>query len=630
MCGIAGILSFDKTPDRNDINLMISTLAHRGPDGEGVECVGPIGFGHKRLSIIDLKTGKQPMWSHDGRFLITFNGEIYNYLELKDELHKSGHKFLTNSDTEVILEAFRKWGVDSFRRLNGQFAFAIYDKQESKVYLARDYFGEKPLYTYQLGKDFLFASELKALVALARFRNADLVISADSFSDYTSLNYLPFEETLIKGITKLPPASYLEINQNSKNVGRIEFADSYNGAPLNPSKDLIDLIDSSTKIRLRSDVPIGVFLSSGVDSALTAISAMKATQNLTAFTANFLESSFSEVPGSKRLAQKLGIKHEIIDIDLAGLDLPSFIEKLVYHGDEPLADSSALPVYLLSEATSKKVKVVLSGDGGDELFGGYLTYDATLFADQMPRWLCRILPKLSNALYFLKASNQKVSFQEKTERFLRNLNLTPRAAHFAWNGMFQENEKQKLLGPLVLDAAGRETVGRKTFNLMAETLLSNSAKLTRGDLMMADQQSYLTNDILNKTDRMSMAHGLEVRPIFLDPHIASYSRNIMMTNPELIKNKKILKEILAHQVGSSFVDSKKRGFSIPVHLWFRTRLKDFAGDLFSSQLVKESGLYNQTTLQSLWSQHQSRKRNYGFELWGIMVALLWYRRFMRK
>ena len=616
MCGIAGLYSFSgDCKERHIVAEMTELLSHRGPDGSGLESSGHVVLGHRRLSIIDLVGGTQPLWSHDRNHLITFNGEIFNYIELKKELEFIGHKFTTNSDTEVIVELYRRWGVDSFKKLNGQFAFGLYDVTRRALFLVRDLIGEKPLY-YTVNNDFLaFASEVKSLVTYKRMVGESPELSGTALSDYLALNYIPGRETAIQGVLKLTPGHYLQV-ANGK-VSEHKFLDIQAEESFQ-SEVLPDILKSSVNLRLRSDVPVGIFLSGGIDSALIASYAAELVgTKIKAFSADFKEPSFSEIAQSQALAKRLGLDSEIIEIDIDRVDLPSLIKELAYHGDEPLADSSALPVYLLSKATAKQVKVVLSGDGGDELFGGYLSYKASLLANSIPQALRLILSKFSAVPYWIAANNTKVSLQEKLNRFLRNLDLPPAAAHFAWNGMFRKDEKARLLGDRY-----KESV-TETFINLAERFVS-SGKISQAALMRADEASYLPNDILAKVDRMSMAHGLEVRAAYLDPKIVQFSRTGANLKPDLFTDKKILKDLFAKRIGASYLPQQKLGFSIPIHAWFRGRLRDFFSDLITSKSFKESGIFDVPQIEELFNRHQKRQGNFGFELWGVMILSVWY------
>jgi asparagine synthase (glutamine-hydrolysing) len=616
MCGIAGLYSFNgDCREQQIVAELTELLHHRGPDGSGLESAGHVAFGHRRLSIIDIAGGSQPLWSHDKNYLITFNGEIYNYIELKKELEFIGHRFTTNSDTEVIVELYRRWGVDAFKKLNGQFAFGLYDVTRRALFLARDLIGEKPLY-YSVNNDFLaFASEVKSLVRYKRIVGESLELSGSALSDYLALNYIPGKETAVKGVLKLTPGHYLQV-ANGK-VSEHKFLEITAKADFQ-SDALPQILKSSVSLRLRSDVPVGIFLSGGIDSALIAsYVAELAGSKIKAFSADFREPSFSEITQSQALARRLGIESEVIEIDIEKVDLPSLIRELAFHGDEPLADSSALPVYLLSKATSEQVKVVLSGDGGDELFGGYLTYKATHLADCIPGSVRKLLSGLSNIPYWIPAKNTKVSWQEKLNRFLRNLDLSPAAAHFAWNGMFRRAEKARLLGDRY-----KGTVDETFTNLAARYI--PDGRVSQAALMRADELSYLPNDILAKVDRMSMAHGLEVRAAYLDPQIIQFSRTGANLQPDLFTDKKILKDLFTERIGGQLLPQQKLGFSIPIHAWFRGRLRDFFSDLIMTRSFKESGIFDLPEIVSLFNRHLKGEGNYGFELWGVMILSIWY------
>lgn len=631
MCGIVGILSGGgKSVDREKLRAVTGLLAHRGPDGEGLECVNGFGAGHRRLSIIDLSSlGAQPMYSASGDIVVTFNGEIFNYVELKKELEREGVCFRSTSDTEVMLEGFARFGCDFFGKLNGQFAAAFYNKRDGSLVLLRDRMGEKPLFYSISGGTLIFASELKAILHWQRLAGTQVELNYQAFGNFLALNYVPFSQTLVKGALSLDPGSYLVFREGKSSIKK--YWESAEAAPVidldRGLSEFSALLLESVRIRLRSDVPVGMFLSGGLDSSTVLHAVVQQATNITAFIAHFQEASFSEAPRAVAVCQKLGIPYKIIEVALQRDEVLAQFEKLVYHCDTPLADSSALPVSLLSQETAKHVKVVLSGDGGDELFGGYLTYLATLLSAALPVPLRKFGFRAGTLLSLLPASNRKVGLLEKLERFCRSLNLPPGAAHFAWNGMFGAAERAKLLHP---DFSARLSLD-DTFNVLQMYFNVDAGKPSLSQLMYADQRCYLPDDILTKVDRMTMMHGLEARPIFLDHRIVEFSRRL---SRELIldgfKGKRILREYLKRSAPWYSLNDKKQGFSIPVHLWLRTVLKDFAWDILSSEFTRDLGLYNQQYLLKLWQQHQKRERNLGFELWGILVSLVWARMFLKS
>lgn len=630
MCGIVGVVDFNGgTPDRELIGALTENISHRGPDSLAVEVGEGFGFGHARLSIIDIEGGAQPMYSHCGRYLITFNGEIFNYLELKKELEKDGVQFRSSSDTEVLIELFARFGEKSFSMLNGQFAFGICDLHEKQTYLVRDRMGEKPLFFTEVGGKLTFASELKVLSLYLSKIGASCKVSEEGLLDFLSLNYVPFSGTLLKGVRQLEPASFLILNSSG-----IKIKSYWDGkipkircSPKEAREEFSQLLDSSLELRLRSDVPVGLFLSGGIDSSVLAVALAERKTPVTAFIADFNEDSFSEASAAFEVSGTLGLPYEVITIAPSVENLPELIESLVVHGDTPLADSSSLPVYLLSRGTSKHVKVVLSGDGGDELFGGYLTYQATRLAAVMPKSLRMALWRLTFLAHLLPISEKKVSFGEKLDRFLRNLYLEPGRAHFAWNGMFNASEKARLVHPDVATRVNK----LDTFQHLAEEYGVDLSRPTRSSLQYADQHCYLPDNILTKVDRMTMAHGLEARPALLDYRMVEFARSLPPhINYGMFTGKNLLRSYLKDRAPWYDSSGSKKGFSIPIHHWLRTSLREFAGDTLHSSLLTDSGWYREAEVVRLWDLHQSKRRNLGFEIWGIMVSLLWWKNFIKN
>lgn len=624
MCGIVGVsLRADVAAPREIIESMLCKIKHRGPDGSGIFISGSVGLGHARLSILDLDSGKQPMTSSKAPITIVFNGEIFNYIELREQLLAAGGDFTTSSDTEVILEGYRIFGRPWFGQLNGQYAFAILDERDQSLHLARDQRGEKPLYILKADGVIAFASEVKALIEFANAYGLDKKINLEAVYDFFSLNYVPFGKTFIESITAIPPATYVEIRSGSE-VRREVITDLVASGH---RESLEPLILDATKIRLRSDVPVGIFLSGGLDSSLLAWSAVKNGARPKAFIADFEERGFSEVTQAMRTCAELELTSELVPIRVTESSIGSLIKKLVYHGDVPLADSSGLAVYLLSEATSKSVKVVLSGDGGDELFGGYLTYTATALARAIPRPIRATLSAAKQLPSLFTGINNKVGFFEKLERFLRGLSYSPGAAHFAWNGMFSAAEKARFLSTAVLNSivAAEARPTSDTFDLLAQKLAVNPDYPSLSSLIKADLSEYLCNDILVKVDRMTMAHGLEARPVLLDPRIVKFASGLQ--DRELIKGwtgKHPIRKLIEARLPWYPLNSKKQGFSIPIHLWFRTKFKELMGDIITAKSTRESQIFNPRELQIMWQDHLSGRRQLGFELWGILVSLIWF------
>ena len=630
MCGIAGFVHFDGRPACGELLCaMTRLLEHRGPDDEGMVLEGEAGLGHRRLRIIDLSGGRQPMRSHDGRWLMVYNGELFNYVELRDELQAAGAVFRTHSDTEVLLELLARFGPQSLSRCNGQFAFALYDTSARRLVLGRDAMGEKPLYYARFGMSLVFGSELKAIMRFAHGCGVPLALSAQALTAYLSLNYVPFEWTMIAGISKLPPGSWLEADQRGDAVHHYEPAAgaAVPWADETAEARFDELLHDAVRLRLRSDVPVGLFLSGGIDSSTVAAAVAGLSANeysggkTTAFVAQIAQPGFSEAPYAVAVCRALGLPYQQVEVDPQREDLPRLLERLVYYADEPLADSSAFAVFLLCRAVAQQVKVVLSGDGGDELFGGYLTYRATMLARRLPARMRTLIAAAAPLTARLPCGAVKVGLFEKLARFARGAALPPGQAHFAWNGMFDAAEKQRLLRPELLTAA-RE---HHTFAQLAAAFGVDPEEPTLDQLLAADIKGYLANDILAKVDRMSMAHGLEVRPVFMDPRLVAFARSAPETQKIHGRETKVLlRRYLRRKLPQINFSRPKQGFSIPIHAWFRTELRDFAGDLFHSSAAGE--LYRPDYLRELWQAHLTGKRHLGFELWGVLVSLLWLRK----
>jgi len=604
---------------------LVQCVSHRGPDDSTFWQDGPYSFGHRRLSIIDLASGRQPMASADGAIVITYNGEIYNYLELRTELTALGHAFRTNSDTEVLINGYRQWGIDLLPRLLGMFAFAIADRPKRELLLARDRFGEKPLLYLDDNNGTTFASELTPLSRIARNREVD----ADALGRYLTLNYVPGEQTLFKGVKRLPPGGWRRYRADGRVDEGIYWTPPADVAGSSPSfEDAIDQLDEklqrATMFTLRSDVPVGIFLSAGIDSSLVARAAVKAGTIARAFSLGFEEQSHSEIAGARRTAAKLGVP--ITEVTLNASALERFTD-LVAHADDPLADSSALAVWTLAAETAKHVKVVLAGDGGDELFGGYLTYPATLWhasvTSRLPMATRRAMAAAGSRI---GGGDGKVTTSYKLMRYLRAATLPPGEAHFSWNGTWLPEDAAALAST----AEGKASA-RRSLAWMAERHGLTGA-ITLEQLQRADVRDYLVNDILVKSDRMSMAHGLEVRAPFLDRDLAEFALRL----PSSFKaartgqGKRILRALARRTYGPEMAGSIKQGFSIPVHEWLRGPARPLIDDLLSPSSVSALSLLEGPVVARAVADHMSGRRALGWELWGLMVLVAWHRQQIQR
>ena len=618
MCGIVGRYAWAATLEPTLVDSVVDHLWHRGPDEGAVWADASFAFGHRRLSIIDLSSGQQPMGTEEGDLVVTFNGEIYNHAELRRELEASGHRFRTSSDTEVLLHGYRAWGTELPRRLVGMFAFALADRVRNELFLARDPFGEKPLYYVDAPGVVSFASELRPLAAMGV---TDGRIDAAALGGYLCLNYVPGDATLLAGVRRLPPASWRLYRRGSISTGRYwlpHAAAEVPGDAETAIEGLREQVDRAVRLALVSDVPVGIFLSGGMDSSLVAESAARQGRLTHAYCLDFSEEGFSEWPRAERVARKLGIPLTRVRF---GEGVAADFLRIVEHADDPLADSSALPVWTISREAARGNKVVLGGDGGDELFGGYLTYQASLLhrriasaAPSAPlRWLAGAAPRLPTR-------EGKVSASFKAMRFARALDLPTREAHFTWNGTWLPRQAARLVRP---EAARRVAEGALAALADRHGL---PARPSLTDLQRADICEYLPNDILTKVDRMSMAHGLEVRAPFLQRAVAEFA----LALPDHLRcaatgrPKRLLRELARRTYDSEIADAPKQGFSIPVHRWLRGPLREMADGLLAEPALRAIDELDASAVRQVWREHLAG-RSYGWEVWGLMVLSAWHR-----
>ena len=575
-------------------------------------------MGATRLKIIDLGLGDQPILSEDGDVAIVFNGEVYNHQELRRELEKLGHRFHSHCDTEAVLRAFLEWDTACFARLRGMFAIALWTKSTKRLVLARDRMGIKPLYFARHGDDLFFGSELKAILVHPEIERR---LSLDGLDCYLSLNYVPCPWTLVEGIEKLPPGQWLEWRDGEVSTN------SYWRLPLGVTRDwtlesareeLDALLRQSIREHLVSDVPLGMWLSGGIDSStILHYAATESGRPLKTFSISFQGRSFDETRYIREVAQRYQTDHEELDLNPEA-DLRGAIEAFAYYSDEPSADAGALPVWFLSKLSRTKTTVSLSGEGADELFGGYLTHRANRLAA-----LARRLPRKARqlalgALGAWPVSDEKISFEYQLKRFLEGSLMTPERAHVYWNGTFSEAQKRALVGvelPPALDGVLGELHGR----LGAHDDLA--------PYLWFDQRYFLPDDILNKADRMSMAHSLEVRPPFLDHRIVEFAATL----PASLKirgsrQKVLLKELMRDKLPPSVLQRKKVGFDIPAHDWLRGCLRPLMMEVLLDDSSDHAKLFRREVIETYIRRHLERQVNVGYHLWGLMVLFLWMKK----
>ena len=618
MCGIAGFTTKNWSAPPERIRQATATLIHRGPDQQGVFQSNLFSLGGARLKIIDLDHGNQPILTDDGDGGIVFNGEIYNHLELRAQLEKLGHRFESHSDTETVLRSFLQWDKDCFAKLRGMFAVALWSKSKKRIVLARDRMGIKPLYIARQDEDLFFASELKALFIHPEI---DRRLSLAGLDCYLALNYIPSPWTLVDGIEKLAPGDWLEWQDGKVSTGsywRLPFGVSSTHTLESAKQELDSLMQDSVREHLLSDVPLGVWLSGGVDSTTILHYAAKASNSqLKTFSISFRGRNFDETAYVQRAVKQYETDHTELDLT-PEVDLLGAIEEFAYYSDEPSADAGALPVWFLSKLCKTKTTVALSGEGADELFGGYLTYRANRFARQ-----ARILPQpflrtALGAFRYLPVSDDKISFEYKLKRFLEGALMPPARAHVYWNGTFSDIEKEALVSQ-PLPASLKRVLSQ------LDELPATSDDLA--PYLWLDQKYYLADDILNKSDRMSMAHSVEVRPPFLDHRIVEFAAKL----PASLKirgarQKVILKELMKDKLPAAILQRPKMGFDIPAHEWLRGPLLPLLTDALHYGATECGDLFRSEVIDKFLRLHSERKANVGYHLWGLLILFLWMKK----
>ncbi len=614
MCGIAGFTHLGYRPHPERIREAAAAIVHRGPDQQGVFESDLVSLAATRLKIIDLASGDQPIHSANGDTVIVFNGEIYNHEELRRELEQHGHRFRTHTDTEVVLAAFIEWDVACFARLRGMFAIALWTESTRRLVLARDRMGIKPLFFHEQGRDLYFASELKAIFVHPEVeRNLNLA----ALDCYLAMNYVPAPHTLVEGIEKLRPGHWLEW-QRGKTRSEAYWqmprgVDQHWTLPA-ATRQLDALLKQSVREHLLSDVPLGIWLSGGLDSStLLHYAAPASHSRLKTFSISFAGRKFDETAHIRCIAERYETEHQELDLNTT-CDLAGAIEQFAWFFDEPNADGGALPVWFLSRMTRQHVTVALSGEGADELFGGYLTYRADQLADdvrRLPAWVRRAGRAMASRL---PVSDEKIGMEYMLKRFAEGCLMPAGRAHVYWNGAFSDEEKACLTAT-PLPAA------------LSELLRELSPERNSLDAYLRfDQRYYLPDDILAKVDHMSMAHSIEVRPPFLDHRIAEFAASL----PDHLKvngkaQKIVLRELMKGKLPESTLRRKKVGFDFPAHEWLRGPLRALMLDTLLENRG-DGGLFRRDTLESIIHRHLKRRANLGYHLWGLMLLFLWMRR----
>jgi asparagine synthase (glutamine-hydrolysing) len=637
MCGICGIAPADPRAavETAHLTAMCDSLIHRGPDGSGMMAGPGVGLAMRRLAIIDVDGSPQPLTNEDSALSMVFNGEIYNYRELRARLLALGHQFTTDGDGETIVHGFEQWGFDCFDQLNGQFALGLWDQRHERLILARDRVGIKPLYYTAVEGALYFGSELKALLAhptVRRHARLDPV----SLRQYLAFEYVPTPRSIFAGIAKLPPGCYLTWHNGRLDVvpyWDLSLAESEASAPrasqAELEAELLDALRESVRLELVSDVPLGVFLSGGIDSS--AVAAMMTQLNpgkVNSFSIGFEDRSFDESDHARKVADHLGTNHRMLM--LAPQMMSDLVPNLAAVLDEPLADSSIIPTYLLSQFARQHVTVALGGDGGDELFAGYPTLRAHMIARyyrHLPRVLQQqVIPSLVNRI---PVSTNNISLDFRAKRFVSGMNLTTEERHHLWLGSFAPEGIDALLMPDVGLAAQQEDVWGPVRRHAANT----DARTALNRVMYLDMKLYLENDILAKVDRASMANSLEARVPLLNRVFIDCARRLPFdlklhsTNLGLNTTSKYLfKQVLAPFLPPEILQRKKKGFNMPVAKWFKGELRGLVEDTFTEQRVRDAGLFEYCEVRQLLDDHFSGRRDNRKPLWTLLIFELWRER----
>lgn len=607
MCGIAGYVDFREQPQRFFVSKMLNSIFHRGPDQKGVYIEKHVGMGIQRLSIIDLNSGNQPIYNEDKSVAVVFNGEIYNYLELKNLLEKKGHKFKTKSDTETLVHLYESFGYNMSQYLRGMFAFAVWDKNNELIFVGRDQTGIKPLYYWQKGRTLIFASEIKPILLSPQVKKS---INPEALKTYSSLGYIPGNLSIFENIHKLLPGHNLVFSKEGK---KIKTFYKLNPGESNSSENIDTLLEKAVISHSMSDVPLGVLLSGGVDSSLIAYYLTKnIRKKINTFSINFEDKSFDESKFARIVAKHLGTKHHYETFSPRDvLDLfPIITQKL----DEPLADPSLFPTFKVSALARKYVKVVLSGDGGDELFGGYPTYQGHLLAEHVKKILPQSAGKLAlNILNLVPSSLENYPKVEVGKEFLKGIHSPAIKRHLLW--MSLKNYHPGILNKSIFSNSVKLNY---LSNLIREIEKKPVDMLTK--MRLFDYETYLKDDLLVKVDRASMLNSLEVRVPFLDQDVLEKAFSLN-SHVDIFTTKKILRALLKEKFPPEIFNRGKKGFGMPIAKWITSDLEDLAGEHLHNPRLYE--YFDKKMVQQLWQNHLGRKQENSKLIWMIVMFSGW-------
>jgi asparagine synthase (glutamine-hydrolysing) len=619
MCGICGEVDLAGAPDAEGVRRAALAIAHRGPDAEGFFVEGPAALGHRRLSILDLESGQQPM-VRDG-IAIAFNGEAYDFAALRDELRAKGHPFSSRSDTEVVLRAYLEWGEEFAERVHGMFALALWDSRRRKLVLARDRLGKKPLYYFVRGSRVVFGSELKTLLAHG---GVPRELDPEALVQYLACEYVPAPATILRDVRKLPAAHVAVLDERGFRLRRywdVPGPAQERVAPEEAARELLRLLDAAVAKRLVADVPVGVFLSGGVDSTSIAALAVRHKKPLQTFSIGFIEESFDESAWARLAAERLGTEH--VSQKFSGQDCLDLIPTAAAQLDEPFADPSFLPTLLLSRFTRRHVKVALAGDGGDELFAGYDPFLAHRPAALFARIPGLLRGPLQRFVHWLPASSRNMSLDFRLKQFLRGVDAPPSLRHAFWIASFLPAEIAGLLQPELRPLASPQVAFRQ---VLEDAARSGTRSGSIDEALRYYLTRYLADDILVKADRASMAASLELRAPYLDTAVVEFAVRLpWRLKMSLTRTKVLLKRALNGVVPEEILRRPKKGFGIPVASWIRGPLRPLFEEVLSESALRDSGVFDPPAVRRLFQTHLDGRADLRKPLWTLLMFQLWRR-----
>ena len=626
MCGIVGVANANsRSIDREVLERMNRCIVHRGPDDDGFYINENIGLAMRRLSIIDVAHGKQPMHNESKTAWIVFNGEIYNFQELRKDLDSKGDKFYTNSDTEIILHLYDRYGADCVQHLRGMFVFAIWDERKQSLFIARDRVGKKPLlYSHQPNGDLIFGSEFQVLLA---HPNVSREVDTEAIHHYLSYSCVPAPLTAYRQIRKLEPAHWLEWKDGEIKTERYwlpDFNKKIKISQAEAEEETMRHLREATKMRMISEVPLGAFLSGGVDSStVVALMAEESSQPVKTFSIGFEEEDFSELKYARRVAEHIGAEHHEFIVKPNALEI---LPTLVEHYGEPYADSSAIATYYVARETRKHVTVALNGDGGDESFAGYERYFAMRLAEKyngLPGFLRgNLVEKFFN---LVPTSEIKRSRARDIKRFLKSASLPKVERYFQWVSAINREAKQNLY----TEDFSRQVSSSDSSQFLQTWFAKANGMNVVDAAMFTDQMTYLPNDLLVKVDIASMAVSLEARSPFLDHKVIEFAASL----PEQVKirgteTKYLLKKVASRIVPPEVLYRKKMGFGVPLTHWFRNEMKDFLREILLSEKSLKRGLVKPEAVKNFVEQHTTAQQDFTYQLWTLLMLELWFQRFI--